>query len=83
MMDEFGFGLEQVIFKDRVCRVCNKKKNLLEDFYLTRKDRKGFPSAYSYECKTCTVKRITSKRKSKKKNRPRPLPPYLADYPDW
>ncbi len=67
MMDEFGFGLEQVIFKDRVCRVCNKKKNLLEDF----------------ECKTCTVQRITSKRKSKKKNRPRPLPPYLADYPDW
>ena len=83
MMDEFGFGLEQVIFKDRVCRVCNKKKNLLEDFYLTRKSRKGFPSAYSYECKTCTVQRITSKRKSKKKNRPRPLPPYLADYPDW
>jgi len=82
-MDEFGFGLEQVIFKDRVCRVCNKKKNLLEDFYLTRKDRKGFPSAYSYECKICTVQRITSKRKSKKKNRPRPLPPYLADYPDW
>ena len=33
MMDEFGFGLEQVIFKDRVCRVCNKKKNLLEDFH--------------------------------------------------
>ena len=82
-MDEFGFGLEQVLFKERVCRVCNTKKNLIEDFYLTRKSRKGYPSAYSYECKICTVKRITSKRKSKRKNRPIPLPPYLADYPDW
>ena len=60
-MDEFGFGLEQVLFKERVCRVCNTKKNLIEDFYLTRKSRKGYPSAYSYECKICTVKRITSK----------------------
>ena len=82
-MDEFGFGLDKVLFKERVCRVCNTRKNLIEDFYLTRKSRKGYPSAYSYECKTCTIKRITSKRKSKKKNRPRPLPPYLADYPDW
>ena len=82
-MEDFGFGLDKVLFKERICRVCNTKKNLIEDFYLTRKSRKGFPSAYSYECKTCTVKRITSKRKSKKKNRPRPLPPYLADYPDW
>ena len=82
-MEDFGFGLDKVLFKERVCRVCNTKKNLIEDFYLTRKSRKGFPSAYSYECKTCTVQRITSKRKSKKKNRPRPLPPYLADYPDW
>ena len=80
-MDEFGFGLEKVLFKERVCRVCNTRKNLIEDFYLTRKSRKGYPSAYSYECKTCTIKRITSKRK--RKNRPRPLPPYLADYPDW
>ena len=82
-MDEFGFGLDKVLFKERVCRVCNTRKNLIEDFYLTRKSRKGYPSAYSYECKTCTIKRITSKRKSKRKNRPRPLPPYLADYPDW
>ena len=82
-MEDFGFGLDKVLFKERICRVCNTKKNLIEDFYLTRKSRKGFPSAYSYECKTCTVQRITSKRKSKKKNRPRPLPPYLADYPDW
>ena len=67
-MDEFGFGLDKVLFKERVCRVCNTRKNLIEDFYLTRKSRKGYPSAYSYECKTCTIKRITSKRK--RKNRP-------------
>ena len=70
-------------FKDRKCRTCNQVKNLLEDFYMSRKQKRGLPSAYSYECKDCTIKRIVAKRKKKKKNRPRPLPPYLADYPDW
>ena len=74
-MEDFGFGLDKVLFKERICRVCNTKKNLIEDFYLTRKSRKGFPSAYSYECKTCTVQRITSKRKNKKLT--------TWDYPDW
>ena len=54
-MDEFGFGLDKVLFKERVCRVCNTRKNLIEDFYLTRKSRIGYPSANSYECKTCTI----------------------------
>ena len=74
------FELEHLLFKERKCRVCGEKKNLLEDFYLTRKNRKPFASSYSYECKLCTVRRVGSTRK---KNRPRPLPPYLADYPDW
>ena len=74
------FELEHLLFKERKCRVCGEKKNLIEDFYLTRKNRKPFASAYSYECKICTVERVVS---SRKKNRPRPLPPYLADYPDW
>ena len=73
------FELEHLLFKERKCRVCGEKKNLLEDFYLTRKNRKPFASSYSYECKLCTVRRVVSTRK---KNRPRPLPPYLADYPD-
>ncbi len=77
------FSLEHLLFKERTCRSCNKVKNLIEDYYMTRRQKRGLPSAYSYECKDCTVKRIISKRKSKKKNRPRPLPPYLADYPDW
>ena len=74
------FELEHLLFKERKCRVCGEKKNLLEDFYLTRKNRKPFASSYSYECKLCTVRRVVSTRK---KNRPRPLPSYLADYPDW
>ena len=74
------FELEHLLFKERKCRVCGEKKNLLEDFYLTRKNRKAFASSYSYECKFCTVRRVVSTRK---KNSPRPLPPYLADYPDW
>ena len=47
----------------------------MEDFYLTRKDR-TYPSAYSYECKICTVKRIVNSRRNKIK---------FVDwlYPDW
>ena len=77
------FSLEHLLFKERRCRTCGQQKVLIEDFYLVRKHKKGLPSGYSYECKDCTVKRVTASRKNKMKNRPRPLPPYLADYPDW
>ena len=70
--------LEHLLFKERKCKTCGQEKNLLEDFYMTRKDRGAIPSAFSYECKVCTITRVT-----KNKRRPRPLPPYLADYPDW
>ena len=43
-----------------------KFKNLIDDFYLTRKNKVVFPSAYSYECKECTKERILRKRKHKK-----------------
>ena len=59
------FSLEHLLFKERVCRACGKKKNLIEDFYMTRKSKRGLPSAYSYECKDCTVKRILNNRKEK------------------
>ena len=72
--------LEHLLFVERKCRLCGQTKVLLDDFYLTRKDRGANPSAYAYECKSCTVWRVNRKRK---KNRPRPLPPYLTDYPDW
>ena len=46
--------LEHLLFFDRKCRVCGKVKSLMDDFYLTRKDRKTLASSYSYECRDCT-----------------------------
>lgn len=69
-------NLEHLLFVDRQCRSCGKLKNLLEDYYLTRKDRGYFPSAYSYECKECTVKRVI-------KNRKKINDLDILEYPDW
>jgi len=68
--------LEHLLFFDRKCRVCGQVKNLIEDYYMTRKDRKTLPSAYSYECKECTIKRVVVGRMTTK----------IFDkweYPDW
>ena len=70
------FDLEHLLFVDRTCRVCGETKNLIEDFYLTRKDRGSYPSAYSYECKVCTISRVTVSRMTNR----------VFDkweYPDW
>ena len=69
-------GLSHLFLTDRKCRVCGNVKNLLGDFYRTRKDRGAVASSYSYECKECTVKRI---KNSKRMN----LPPIMWEYPDW
>jgi hypothetical protein len=69
-------NLEHLLFVDRQCRVCGEIKNLLEDFYLTRKNRGSFPSSYSYECKECTVKRVSKKRKIRNIK-------FEFGYPDW
>lgn len=66
--------LEHLLFVERQCRTCGRFKNLLSDFYLTRKNRGSYPSAYSYECKECTICRVSNAR--------------FADlgrwsYPDW
>jgi len=68
--------LEHLLFVDRQCRVCGKFKNLLSDFYLTRKDRGLYPSSYSYECKDCTIKRVVISRMTST---------VLGrwEYPDW
>lgn len=71
--------IEHLLFFDRKCRVCKKVKNLIEDFYLTHKDRGAFPSAYSYECKECTKIRITENREKRKKTKT----PASWEYPDW
>ena len=62
-----------LLLETRICRVCKKQKNLLEDYYLSRKDPTK-KSSYSYECKECTIKRIKSRKKPKIKD---------WEYPDW
>ncbi len=67
--------LEHLLLSERACRVCGKVKNLLTDYYLTRKNRGEIPSSYSYECKVCTIQRIVKNRKNQA----------FSDwiYPDW
>ena len=69
-------NLEHILLFDRKCRVCGEIKNLIDDFYLTRKGRGALPSAYSYECKECTKKRILSNKK-------KPASSEMWEYPDW
>lgn len=52
----------------------------MDDFYLTRKDRGTVDAAYSYECKECTKKRITTRRQQIKNNQQQNC---SWDYPDW
>ena len=63
--------LGELLLTERKCRVCKNIKSLTEDFYLTRKNR-TLLSAYSYECKECTKKRVKSKKISNN-----------WTYPDW
>jgi len=77
MKFEEELELDNLLFKERKCRTCKIKKDLLNDFYLTRKNRRGFPSAYSYECKECTVNRIINSRKKHSQKSTD------YQYPDW
>ena len=69
-------NLEHILLFDRKCRVCGETKNLIDDFYLTRKGRGALPSAYSYECKECTKKRVLSNKKKQ-------ISLEMWEYPDW
>ena len=71
---EDQFGLEHLLFEQRKCKICGETKELINDFYKTRKDRGNVPSAYAYECKKCYVIRTTRNRKRKGK---------IELYPDW
>ena len=71
---EDQFELEHLLFKQRECKVCGETKELITEFYKTRKDRGNVPSAYAYDCKKCTIKRIQKTRKKK-------IKPDI--YPDW
>jgi hypothetical protein len=68
--------LEHLLFKERTCRSCGITKDLINDFYITRKDRKGFSSSYSYECKSCTILRVSKSRGKK-------TIVIEWEYPDW
>ena len=69
---EKTFDLDHLIFTERKCRTCGTTKELLSDFYRTRRNRTT-PSAYSYECKDCTKIRIKNKKRKQ----------YPEIYPDW
>ncbi len=73
---EDDFELDSLFLSERRCRVCGEIKDLMYGFYLSHKNSVDASSAYSYECKSCTIKRITKKRKNKKNE-------LLSDYPDW
>jgi len=71
---QIRFG--HLLLNDRKCRVCGETKNLIDEFYRTRKDRGPVESSYSYECKECTIKRVVASRMISK----------IMDkweYPDW
>jgi hypothetical protein len=68
--------LGHLLLNDRKCRTCGEIKNLIEDFYRTRKNRGPVPSSYSYECKECTIKRILNRKKANSDNS-------VWSYPDW
>ena len=69
-------NLGHLLLTDRICMVCKETKNLIDGFYRTRKDRGAVLSSYSYECKECTVKRVTQKRKNN-------TTLLNWEYPDW
>lgn len=70
------FELEHLFLTERRCRCCGQTKDLIDGYYLTRKGRADIASAYSYECKICTIQRITKSRvKNNSSN--------IWEYPDW
>ena len=73
---EDQFKLGHLLLHERICRVCGIKKNLVDGFYRTRKDRGAVMSSYSYECKICSIKRIKNYRK-------KDFSLIEWEYPDW
>jgi len=69
------FEVEHLYLTERKCRSCGETKDLIDGFYRTKKNKYHL-SSYAYECKKCTIKRVTEKRKDKSR---------FDDfkYPDW
>ena len=59
---EETFAMGHLLLQERKCRTCDETKNLLDNYYRSRKD-KTLPSSYSYECKECTVSRVKKRHR--------------------
>jgi hypothetical protein len=68
--------LGHLLLTDRKCRSCGEIKNLIENFYRTRKDKGPVLSSYSYECKECSIKRVMNSKKGRSSSD-------IYEYPDW
>lgn len=76
MTFEESFKSEHLYLTERECRTCGVTKNLIEGFYKIRKNTYNL-SSYSYECKSCSIKRVAESRKRTKISK-------IEDvYPDW
>ena len=71
-----SYPLNHLLLSDRNVAVVVRVKNLIDGFYKTRKTKGKNASAYSYECKVCTIRRIVERRKKKD-------PFQDWSYPDW
>jgi len=69
------FELEHLYLTERTCKICGKRKDLIDGFYQLRKNKYN-SSSYSYECKECTIERVTLNRKKTKLKSE-------WSYPDW
>jgi hypothetical protein len=70
------FETEHLYLTERTCKNCGETKDLIDGFYKIRRNKYNL-SSYSYECKHCTIKRITKSRKKSFKTKD------LWEYPDW
>jgi len=73
---------EEFLFVDRTCRTCLRRMSLTDNFYMTRPDKAGNVSAYSYECKYCTIKRTARNRKQRQLKQ-KSTTKIIDIYPDW
>jgi hypothetical protein len=67
--------LGHLLLNDRKCTKCGEIKNLVDSFYRTRKYKGPVSSSFSYECKECTIRRVSSKMTTKVVDK--------WEYPDW
>jgi hypothetical protein len=70
------YEVNHLFLTERKCRKCGVTKDLIDGFYRTRKNKYELASSYSYECKECTINRVKTSKKNKRKN-----PDW--EYPDW